>query len=393
MQRASTPFFTASNQKPSHSPAKNKLAFAVLTAGLLSLTGCQTLKNITGKDSDTVATAEKTDAQYYQEAVKAMDKGRYIYASEQLTELRTFYPTGAYAEQALLDLMYSQFQTKDYELAATSAEQFIKLYPRNPQVDYAYYVRGVANMHAGTSSLLSIARMQQADRDTSYYRLAFSNFQDLLSRFPNSSYAPDAAQRMTYIYNQFAESELSAARWYIKREAYVAAANRAKWVFQYYPLSQQIPESIAILAYSNEQLGLTDLANQYKTLLQINYPEWLTRDGGVRINSNRTASLLNKITYGKLGRSNNGDDSPAATGEYTGPTKQQVIQQAAQMQLPSDNAATSQADLPTINSNRRGVKLGLGLPDDASAQPVPSPQPQTRITSPSQMYPEQMDPQ
>ena len=170
MQRASTSLFTALTPNSPNASRKTKLTVALLTAGMLSLTGCQTLKNITGKDSDAVATAEKTDAQYYKEAVDAMDKGRYIYAAEQLSELRTFYPTGAYAEQALLDLMYSQFQSNEYALAVTSAEQFIKLYPRNNQVDYAYYVRGVANMQAGTSSLLNITKLQQAHRDTSYYR-------------------------------------------------------------------------------------------------------------------------------------------------------------------------------------------------------------------------------
>lgn len=382
MQRASTSLFTASTPNSPNASRKTKLTVALLTAGMLSLTGCQTLKNITGKDSDAVATAEKTDAQYYKEAVDAMDKGRYIYAAEQLSELRTFYPTGAYAEQALLDLMYSQFQSNEYALAVTSAEQFIKLYPRNNQVDYAYYVRGVANMQAGTSSLLNITKLQQAHRDTSYYRLAFGNFQELLAKFPNSSYAPDAAQRMTYIYNQFAESELSAARWYIKREAYVAAANRAKWVFQYFPQSQQVPEAIAILAYTNEQLGLNDLAQQYKTLLQINYPEWLTRDGKVRISNNRAGSLLSRMTYGKLGRSDKRADSDAETSTYTGPTKQQIIQQAAQLQLPTDNAATFGQNLPAIESGRRGVNLGLGLPEEANTQP------QNRIASPKQMYPD-----
>lgn len=383
MQRASTSLFTALTPNSSQSSRKTKFTLALLTAGMLSLSGCQTLKNITGKDSDAVASAEKTDAQYYKEAVESIEKGRYIYASEQLSALRTFYPTGPYAEQALLDLMYTQFQSNEYALAVTSAEQFIKLYPRNPQVDYAYYVRGVANMQTGTSSLLNAVKLQQAHRDTSYYRLAFSNFQELLAKFPNSSYAPDAAQRMTHIYNQFAESELTAARWYIKREAHVAAANRAKWVFQYYPQSQQIPEAIAILAYSHEQLGLNDLAQQYKTLLQINYPEWLTRDGKVRIKNNRAGSLLNRMTYGKLGRSDKRTESEGTqSSEYTGATKQQVIHRAAQLQLPSDNATLSEQNMPTVNTARRGVNLGLGLPEDAGSQP------QTRITSPKEMYPE-----
>lgn len=386
MQRASHISLTASSTKRPNKSPMTKLTFAVLTAGMLSLTGCQTFKNITGKSDDAVASAEKSAEQYYQDAIESIEKGRYTYASEQLAELRTFYPTGAYAEQALLDLMYAQFQSKEYELAAASAEQFIKLYPRNIQVDYAYYVRGVANMQAGNSALLSIAKLNQAHRDTSYLRLAFNNFQELISRFPESKYAPDAAQRMTHIYNQFAESELAAARWYIKREAYVASANRARWVFQYYPLSQQTPEAIAILAFSNDQLGMTDLAQEYKTLLQINYPEWLDRNGQVKLNTNRKSSILNKLTFGKVGRADNRDDTNAvAAQEYTGATKQQVIQQAAQLQLPEDG--TSQSNLPTIQPQRRGVSLGLGLPENTQPQET-APQPVRRISSPNEMYPD-----
>lgn len=393
MQRASNSFFTSFTKNKSNTPHMTKLTFAVLTASMLSLSGCQTFKNLTGNDEDAIASAEKSEAKYYQEAMQSMEKGRYIYAAEQLAELRTFYPTGAYAEQALLDLMYSQFQTKEYELAAASAEQFIKLYPRNIQVDYAYYVRGVANMQAGTSALLSIARLDQAHRDTSYLRLAFNNFQELIARYPDSSYAPDAAQRMTHIYNQFAESELAAARWYIKREAYVASANRARWVFQYYPLSIQTPEAIAILAFSNEQLGLTNLAQEYKTLLQINYPEWLDRNGQVKLETNRKSSLLNKLTFGKIGRADNrGNSTAVPVNEYTGATKEQYIHQAAQLQLPEDGSNVSQSSLPAIPQSRRGINLGLGLPEETDVQQS-APQPQRRITSPSEMYPENTAPE
>ena len=190
-----------------------KLILSTSLAGMLTLTGCQTVSGLFGSDEEAVATASKSDAEYYREAVTALDKGQYLNATTQLTELRTFYPTGQYAEQALLDLMYAQFQSKEYETAAASAEQFIKLYPNNPQADYAYYVRGVANMQAGQNALVSLAGLDQAHRDTGYMRLAFEQLQALVTRYPNR-YALDAAQRMSYIYNQFAEHELAAARWY-----------------------------------------------------------------------------------------------------------------------------------------------------------------------------------
>lgn len=346
-----------------------KLSSITLLALSVNLVGCQTFKNLTGgADVDAVETAEKSEQGYYNDAIAQIDKGRYTQAIEDLTNLRTFYPTGQYAEQALLDIMYAQYESGKYEMAAASAEQFINLYPSNPQVSYAYYVRGVANMQ-GSSEGLKLFKLNQAERDTAYLRIAFANFQELINKYPNSPYTPDAAQRMTFIYNQFAESEMSAANWYIEREAYVAAVNRAKWVFQYYPLSESIPEAIAVLAYSHDKLGLTDLANEYKTLLQINYPNWLTSDGRVKLETKRDRTWLNKLTFGQLGRSSMQDTS-VATGEYNGATKTQMIRNVNQLRLPSDNTTNA----PAVNTSavrNAGINVGLGLPE-ASTERVTS---------------------
>lgn len=347
-----------------------KLSSITLLALSINLVGCQTFKNLTGgKDVDAVETAEKSEQGYYNDAIAQIDKGRYTQAVEDLTNLRTFYPTGQYAEQSLLDMMYAQYASGKYETAAASAEQFIRLYPSNPQVSYAYYVRGVANMQ-GSSEGLKLFKLNQAERDTAYLRIAFANFQELINKYPNSPYAPDAAQRMTFIYNQFAESEMTAANWYIEREAYVAAVNRAKWVFQYYPLSESVPDAIAVLAYSHEKLGLNDLAKEYKTLLQINYPNLLTADGRVKLNTKRERNLLNKLTFGQLSRFNK--DTSVVEGNYNGATKTQVIRNASQLSLPSDNAApAANAPLNTSPVRSNGVNVGLGLPE-ASTERVTS---------------------
>ncbi|MFC6205553.1 outer membrane protein assembly factor BamD [Psychrobacter urativorans] len=341
-----------------------KLSSVTLLALSVNLVGCQTFKNLTGKNVDAVETAEKTEQAYYRDAVDQIDKGRYTQAIEDLNSLRTFYPTGQYAEQSLLDIMYAQFAAGNYETAASSAERFISLYPSNPQVSYAYYVRGVANMQ-GSSEGIKLFKTNQAERDTAYLRIAFANFQELVNKYPNSPYAPDAAQRMTFIYNQFADSELTAANWYIKREAYVAAANRAKWAFQYYPLSESVPNAIAILAYSNKQLGLNDLAEQYRTLLQINYPNMLTSNGQVKLDTRADRSWLNKLTFGQLGRASMMDKSNA-DGQYSGATKTQIVLDAAQLQLPSAN--TSASGIGTLPTRRGGVNIGLGLPESATEQ-------------------------
>ncbi|OOR91527.1 outer membrane protein assembly factor BamD [Moraxella caviae] len=340
-----------------------KTATALLIAGSLALTGCSTLKNVVKKDDDVITTAEKPEAGYYQDAQNALEKERYREAIMALSNVRTFYPTGAYAQQALLDLIYAQFQANDFEAVTHSTSEFIRLYPTSPHLDYALYVQGVTNM-GGSPKASRLIRLDQSQRDTAWLRLAFSDFQTLVNNFPNSPYAPDAAQRMVAIYNDFAEHELTAARWYIKRDAYLAAANRARWVFQYYPQSQSVGEAIAIMAYSYEQLGMTDTANQYKTLLQINHPNYLRSDGTVRLPNQGATSwgkrALSAATFGKFGRAT--DDTASYTGNYQGATKPQVIRQAGQLNLAPAAAQKDgeKTSAPARESSRR--ILGLGLP-------------------------------
>lgn len=312
------------------------LAISMIMGASLTMTGCASVKGLGKKDKEVIATAEKSESGYYQDAQTALSKGRYREAIIALNNVRTFYPTGTQAEQALLDLIYAQYQAKDYEAVVASTEEFVRMYPSSKHIDYALYVQGVTNM-GGAPKASRLFRLDQSQRDISYLRLAFNDFQTLINRFPNSPYAPDSAQRMTAIYNDFAEHELVAARWYIKRDAYVSAVNRAKWVFQYFPQSQAVPEAIAILAYGNEKLGLTETAEQYKTLLQINYPQYLNADGSVRVDdgiSSKGKKALSSLSFGKFGQAK---DVPVATdiAPYDGTTIPQFIQQSTQLSLPS----------------------------------------------------------
>ncbi|MDO5651904.1 MAG: outer membrane protein assembly factor BamD [Moraxella sp.] len=337
-----------------------RLAICAVIGIGLTTTGCSTL-NVFKKKDEVIARAEKSEEAYYQEAQEAIAKERYTSASLALNNLRTFYPTGKYAQQALLDLIYVYYSAKDFESVTQTTGQFIQSYPTSPYVDYAIYAQGVTHMD-GSPKASKLFRLDQSQRDTAYLRLAFADFQQLVSRYPNSSYTPDAALRMTHIYNQFAEHELTAARWYIERDAYVAAAERARWVFQYYPQSTAVPEAIAILAYANDKLGLASNANQYKTLLQINYPQYLNDKGQVRIDNQKSRGLwqrtLNAASFGRLGRT---DDTASTAANYDGATRTQVIQGAAQLQLPeADNDSNT---IGNLTQNRRNVRIGLGLSD------------------------------
>lgn len=334
-----------------------KLFALSLISASVAMTGCATIKGAVKKDKDVIATAEKSEQDYYQSAQNALAKERYREAIIALTNVRTFYPTGKYAQQALLDLIYAQYQAKDYESVTASTAEFMRSYPTSPHIDYALYVQGVTNMD-GSPKSGRLIRLNQAERDTSYLRLAFNDFNTLVNQRPDSVYVPDAVQRMTALYNHFAYHELEASRWYLKRDAYVAAANRAKWVFQYFPQSNQVPEAIAILAYSNQKLGLTDTANQYKTLLQINYPYYLASDGSVKIGTNVGLSYgkkaLSALTFGKFGRAS---DTQSYQGSYEGQTRTQLINQANTLQLPPADTSTER---PAPTQKQRTI--GLGLP-------------------------------
>lgn len=312
-------------------PQTKALTLAVLTA-TLTLNGCATLKK--SKNSEVIERATKSDAEYYKDASDNIAKARYTAAATDLNNIRTFYPTGQYAEQALLDLIFVHYQAGDYEATVVDTAQFLQSYPNSRHADYALYAQGVTHMR-GSPKAGRLFPLKQSERDTAYLRLAFADFSTLLNRYPNSPYAGDAALRMVDIYNQFAHHELGAAYWYVKRGAHVAAINRAKWVFQHYPQSTSVPESIAILAYSNEQLGLISTANQYKTLLQINYPSYLGANGQIHlpnINQNPWQRTLHAISFGKLGRAQK--INPTGESTYTGATIPQNIVSASQLQLP-----------------------------------------------------------
>lgn len=347
-----------------------------MLATSIALTGCQSTKsgNFFGKNKDEIKSfkAQNSEQGYYQEAQTHINKGNFAKAIASLNDLRTFYPAGEYSEQALLDLMYAQFQHGDYLDAVASSERFIQLYPTNPQVGYAYYVRGVANMQTASLGILKYAKLNTAHRDTGYYKVAFNNFQELINKYPNSQYAPDSALRMRYIYNQLAESEMQVARWYIKRKAYLAAANRAKWVFQYYPQSPSVPEAIATLAYSYDKLGMTDTANQYKQLLKINYPNLLANNGNVLLENTRSANdWLNKLSLGVLGKSQKTQINASEINSDIATKPQMIqsvqsVQQAMQLQLPSVSAEESIEDekleLPDVAKPKK-LNLGLDLPE------------------------------
>ena len=283
----------------------SRLPRFALTLGLslsLTLGACSSLPFVNREQKQREAGPQRSESAYYTSAQRFLKNGRFEDAARDLEALETYYPTSPLTEQSQLDLMYARFQASDYPGAASTAERFTRLYRQNPQVDYAYYVRGIANVEGVQDSLLRYTRLNQAARDISPLRTAYQNFDELVRLYPNSRFRNDAVQRMRDISAQLAESEMVAARFNLKRSAWLGAAARAKWVLENYPQSPQTPEAVATLAYAYDRLGMTDLANTYREVLRLNYPALINGDLIDLAQAQGIPSWTNRLTLGIAGR-------------------------------------------------------------------------------------------
>ncbi|MCK7576455.1 MAG: outer membrane protein assembly factor BamD [Chromatiales bacterium] len=237
-----------------------------LTALLLAvtLTGC----GIFGKEID--ETEGWSAAKLYSEAASQLDSGSYKRAIELYQKLEARYPFGRYAMQAQLDVAYAHYRAEEPEDALAAADRFIKLYPQNPYVDYAYYLKGIVNYNRSVSFLDRFIPTDASQRDPGSALDAFKDFAILVERFPNSKYAEDARQRMVYLRSNLAMNEVHVARYYMKRGAYLAAANRANHVIQHYQRTSAVDDALEVLVDAYRALGKEDLAADTKRVLDIN---------------------------------------------------------------------------------------------------------------------------
>jgi len=206
--------------------------------------------------------------------------GNFAQAIKMFENLEARYPYGAYAQQAQLEVAYAYYKDNEPASAVAAAERFIKLHPNHPHVDYAYYLRGLANFVEDQSLIARLGDQDMSDRDPKSARDAFDAFQQLATRFPESKYTPDAVARMKYLVNALASSEVHVAVYYYKRGAYVAAANRGKYVLEHYRQSPALEEALAIMAKSYDKLGLNDLRDDALRVLKLNFPnsEYMSKD-------------------------------------------------------------------------------------------------------------------
>ena len=220
----------------------------------------------------------------YYSAKDAMNDGNYENAVKLFEKLEARFPYGAYAQQAQLEVAYAYYKDNEPVSAIAACDRFIKLHPNHPHVDYAYYLKGLANFVEDQSIFARFGDQDMSDRDPKAAREAFEAFQQLVTRYPDSKYTPDAASRMKYLVNALAYNEVHVARYYYKRGAYVAAANRGKYVLEHFQQSPALEEALAIMARSYEKMGMKDLHDDAMRVLKLNFPssEYVSNDVKVR---------------------------------------------------------------------------------------------------------------
>lgn len=199
-----------------------------------------------------------------------MADGDYERAIKYYEGLESRYPFGRYAMQAQLDVAYAYYKNDEPESAIAAADRFIKLHPRNPYVDYAYYIKGVVHFTQNLTFLSRFFPTDSSQRDPGSTLSAFNDFSELVRRFPDSEYADDARSRMIYLRNNLAMSELHIARYYMKREAYIAAANRAKKIVEKYQRTPAVKEALQILVAAYQKMDMPQLASDAERVLALN---------------------------------------------------------------------------------------------------------------------------
>jgi len=251
------------------------LALALALGLSFGLGGCDWLRST--QEDETVGWSAQ---RLYGEAKDAMADKNWAKAVKYLEKLEARYPYGRYAQQAQIEIAYAQWKDNERASALAAADRFIKLYPNHPNVDYAYYLKGLINFNESIGLIGFLTTPDLTDRDPKGSREAFQSFKEVVTRFPDSKYAEDSTARMRYLVNALASYEIHVARYYMKRSAYLAAANRAQYVVEHYPGTPAMEEAVYIMVKAYDALGMTDLRDDADRIMKANYPDSPLLKGG-----------------------------------------------------------------------------------------------------------------
>ena len=250
-----------------------RLLGAAAAAALLGLAGCASTPS---KDE----TLGWSSTKLYAEAKDEMNSGNTDKAVKLYEKLESRYPYGLLAQQALIEIAYGNYKQGERAQALAATDRFLKLYPNNPYTDYVLYLKGLINFNTNQGWFAFLSDQKLYERDQAAAKQSFEAFKELVTRYPESKYAPDARQRMRYIVNSLADYETHVALFYYRRGAYVAAADRAQRAIRHYQDAPDNQLALAVLVHAYGQLGLTQLRDDAQRVLKLNYPDspYLTGD-------------------------------------------------------------------------------------------------------------------
>jgi outer membrane protein assembly factor BamD len=245
----------------------------VLVAALLG--GCAS-----DPDDETVGWSAQ---RLHSEAKDAIGNKDWPRAVRYLEKLEARYPYGRFAQQAQLEIAYAHWKDGERASAIAAVDRFIKMYPNHANVDYAWYLKGLINFNDQYGMFSQLTTPDMSDRDPKSTRESFAAFKEVVARFPDSRYAPDAAARMRYLVNALASHEVHVARYYMKRGAYLAAANRAQYAIQHYAQAPALEEAVFVLVLAYDRLGMNDLRDSADRIMRKNFPDSrYLKPGGAR---------------------------------------------------------------------------------------------------------------
>jgi outer membrane protein assembly factor BamD len=247
---------------------KNLFSAIITLFAVLSLAACSSVE-----DDQRKLVENQGASALYKNAKKSMDAGNFSVAAQILSGIDSKFPFGPLSHQVQLDLIYSYYKTGDIEQTLATIDRFVRLNPNHADVEYALYMRGVTNMEQDNNLFQEVFGVDRSDRDPSKSREAFEDFRRLIEKHPDSKYAADAKQRMLHIKNRLAKYEIEVGRFYMRRQAWVAAANRGRYVLEYFPDTEQVQPALEIMVSSYNELGLDELKNNAIKTLMLNYPE------------------------------------------------------------------------------------------------------------------------
>nr|WP_312230302.1 outer membrane protein assembly factor BamD [Pseudomonas sp.] len=283
-----------------------------------------------------------SEAELYQQAQQDLDNGSYTSAVTKLKALESRYPFGRYAEQSQLELIYANYKNAEPEAARSAAERFIRLHPQHPNVDYAYYLKGLASFDQDRGIVARFLPLDMTKRDPGAARDSYNEFAQLTNRYPNSRYAPDAKQRMIYLRNLLAAYEIHVAHYYLTRHAYVAAANRGRYVVENFQETPAVGDGLAVMVEAYQRLTLDDLAATSLETLKLNYPDHPSLKDGEFVPREEAAderSWLAKATLGLIE-----SDAPPPPSQTQASQDVQRQYQEAVDQMPTELKSAEQGE-------------------------------------------------